>query len=276
MGYEFSGSEPDPLERVVRGVVTLLGVGSLGVVALILVEFGVFLTREPRTAAEAHAMAHSAPGVLVALIFGVGGFGFAGVLFFTVAYVNRHRLSAATLVSSGLVGLLLLGDFTDPVSAVPLLLVTLGGYALYTDATDSGPFEFVTGVTTLLWFVELLLTAVLLLDFTRLVVRFVPFVVTVRIQQSLGIGASGILAAVGWYRHLERPVPRAPVVLAAAILLGHLPDAIRAALSEYSIVGLDPVGWIRVIVATGAAFTIVAGSFGDLIRDAIGSTDDED
>lgn len=274
MGYEFSESGPDPSERVVRGVVTLLGVGSLGAVALILVEFGVFLTREPRTAAEAHAMAHSAPGVLVALIFGVGGFGFAGVLFLTVAYVNRHRLSAATLVSSGLVGLL--GDFTDPVSAVPLLLVTLGGYALYTDATGSGPFEFVTGVTTLLWFVELLLTAVLLLDFTRLVVRFVPFVVTVRIQQSLGIGAVGILVATGWYRRLERPVPRAPVVLAAAVLLGHLPDAIRAALAESSIVGLDPVGWIRVIVATGAALTVVAGSFGDLIRYVTESTDDED
>ena len=274
MGYELSESGPDPLERVLRGVVTLLGVGSLGVVALILVEFGVFLTREPRTAAEAHAMAHSAPGILVALIFGVGGFGFAGVLLLTVAYVNRHRLSAATLVSSGLVGLLLLDDFTDPVAAVPLLLVTLGGHALYRDATGSGPFEFVTGVTTLLWFVELLLTVVLLLDFTGLVVRFVPFVVTVRIQQSLGVGASGILAAAGWYRHLERPVPRAPVVLAAAILLTYLPDAIRAVLSAYSIAGLDPVGWIRVIVATGAALTIVMGSFSDPFRHVMGDNED--
>ena len=183
-------------------------------------------------------MAHSVPGILVALVLGVGGFGLAGTILLTIAYVNRYRLSAAALVLTGLVGFLFSGSWSnDSVFAGSALLATLGGYALYEDTTDSNPFEFIVSVITLLWFVELLFIMTPTLGPTRLFVWFVPFSLMTGIRQFLGIGALGILATAAWCRYLDRSVPRAPVALAAAILLTYLPGGVRAVLSEYAIAG---------------------------------------
>ena len=265
MDYEFDRFGPDRLGTLVRGAVVLLGINSLSVAIFVLVELGTFLSREPQTAAEAHAMAHSVVGVLVAGVIGVGGFGLAGAILLTTAYVNRHRLSAATLVLTGLVGLLLAETWSnDSIFAASVLIATFGGYALYEDTTNSGLFEFIAGVTTLFWFVEFLLLSTFTLGLPRLAVWFVPSLVIIWIHHLLAVGALGILAAAGRYRY--RSVPRAPVVLAAAILLTYLPGGVRAALIEYAIAGLTPVDWIQVIVATGAALTISAGSLGSLVQ----------
>ena len=45
MDYELGGFRPDLLDTVLRGVVVLLGVGSLSVVVFVLVEFGTFLVQ---------------------------------------------------------------------------------------------------------------------------------------------------------------------------------------------------------------------------------------
>lgn len=267
MDYKFGTSGPDLLGTVIRGVVVLLGISSLSVVAFVLVELGTFLTQEPQTAAEAHAMAHSVVGILVAGVIGVGGFGLAGVILLITAYVNRHRLSAITLVLTGIVGLLLAETWSnDSIFVASVLIATFGGYALYEDTTNSGLLEFIAGMTTLLWFVEFLLLLILTLGLPRLIVWFVPSLVIIWIRHLLGIGALGILAAAGWYRYRDRSVPRAPVVLAAAILLNYFPGEVRAALLEYAIAGLTPVDWIQVIVATGAAITISAGPVGSLVQ----------
>ena len=267
MDYEFGKFGPDLLDTLVRGVVALLGISSLSVVVFVLLELGTFLTREPQTAAEAHAMAHSVVGILVAGAIGVGGFGLAGAILLTTAYVNRHRVSAVTLVLTGLIGLLLAETWSyDSVFVASLLIATLGGYVLYEDITNSGLFEFTAGVTTLFWFVDFLLLLILTLGLPRQIVWFVPSLVIIWIRHLLGIGALGILAAAGWYRYRARSVSRAPVVLAAAILLAYLPGGVRAALVEYAIAGLTPIDWIRVIVASGAALTISAGSLERLVQ----------
>ena len=267
MDYESDKFGPDLLDTVVRGVVILLGISSLCVAIFVLVELGAFFTQEPQTAAEAHAMAHSVVGVLVAGVIGVGGFGLAGAILLTTAYVNLHRLSALTLVLTGLVGLLFAETWSnDSIFVASVLIATFGGYALYEDTTNSGLFEFIAGVTALLWFVELLLLLILTLGLPRQAVWFVPSLVIIWIRHLLGIGALGILVAAGWCRYRDRSVPRAPVVLTAAILLSYLPGGVRAALLEYAIAGLTPIDWIQVIVATGAALTISAGSLGSLVQ----------
>lgn len=83
----------------------------------------------------------------------------------------------------------------------------------------------------------------------------------------LGVGALCVLAAALWYRRLGLRVPRAPLALAAALLVTHLPGSVWAALSDYAVWGLNPLGWAQTVVATGAALAVLAGpSVGALRR----------
>lgn len=249
-------------DRVLRGAVALLGVGALVVAAFVLVAVGSFLMREPQTQAEAHAMTHSVPGVIVALVFGVGGFGLAGVILLAVAYVNRRHFSAGTLVAAGLLGLVVLGDrLPEPLVAAALTAVILGGYALYEDASVRGPLAFVAGATALLWFVEILQVVGFFLGVPYVVSQFLPYRL-VWARRLLGVGALGILGVAAWYHKRGRSVPRSALVLAAALLVSFLPGAVWAALSQYRVAGFSPLGWAQLAVATAAAAAVLARLFG--------------
>lgn len=245
--------------RVVRGAVALLGFASLGVAAYTLVSLVSFLGREPQSAADAHAMAHSVPGVMVAGLIGVGGGSVVGLTLLAVAYVNRHRLSAATLVVVGLAGLLLVDDWIyNPLILVAFVPVVLGLFALYEDVVGKGAIDFVSGATAWLWFPNLLVLVGLSLGSHWLPYTPVPVGIYMLIGWLVDAGALGILAGALLFHVDDRPIPRAPVTLAVAIVaFRFVPGPVWSALSDYVVAGLDPLSWLVALIATVAAVRVL-------------------
>lgn len=261
-------AEPGPLlpDRVLRGALVLLGVGALGLAVIIFVEINSILMREPQTQAEAHALAHSAPGLMVGLILGVGGFSLAGGVLLIVAYVNRRPLSAATLVLTSLIGLFVF-EWSGLLGFAALIPAILGGYALYEDASGRRPVEFFAHVAALLWLVHLVLFVAYLVDLSYGLYQFLPSITVPLIRRLLSVGALGILVGAGHHRYVGLPVSGATVALAAAIIpLIHLPGIVWATPLEYHILGVKPLGWLLLIVASVAAFIILARPLGGLGR----------
>ena len=246
-------------DRVVRGVVALLGIASLGIAAYTLVSIVSLLSREPATAAEAHAMAHSVAGVMVAGIVGVGGGSVVGLALLTIAYVDRDRLSAATLVVVGLAGLLFVDDWIyNPRILVAFVPIVLGTFALYEEFARKGAFDFVSGVTAWLWFPNLLVLVGLSLGTAWLPYTPVPVGIYMLLGWLVDAGAFAILAGAVLFHVQNRPTPRAPLVLAVAIVtFRFVPGPVWSALSDYVVVGLDPLSWVVALTATVAAVRVL-------------------
>lgn len=261
----------DPGARVpgwlLRGSVAVLGLLALAVAVSVLVAAAALLARDPQTPAEAHAMAHSAPGILVAVLLWTGGGCLVGGILLAVAYVDRRWLSAVALVATGSLGALLsLERGDDRLAAVALAPVALGGYALYEAALDRGPLAFLAAVTALLWLGQLLGFVAVSFGFGWLLGPTQLLFLALWSRWLLGVGAGGILALALRYRQLGVPVPRAPLALAAALLVTHLPDAVWAALSPFVVAGLGPLEWVQILVATGSTVAILVGPLARSVR----------
>lgn len=246
-------------DRVVRGFVALLGIVSLGIAAYTLVSIVSFLGRDPETAAGAHAMAHSLPGVLVAGLVGVGGGCVLGVLLLAIAYVDRPGLSAVTLVVVGLAGLLLVDEWIyNPLILVTFVPVVLGTFALYEAFVGKGAFDFVSGATAWLWFPNLLVIVGLSLGSRWLPYTPVPVGIYMLLGWLVDAGAVAILAGAVLLHVHDRPIPRAPVALAVAVLVFRFtPGPIMRAVSDSLVAGLDPLSWIVALTATVAAALVL-------------------
>lgn len=253
---------------VLRGAVALFGVLALVVAASVLVAAVGFLSEEPQSAGEAHAMAHSVPGVLVAVVVWTGGGSLVGGVLLAVAYADRRLLSAVALVAAGSLGtFLLLQRGSDRLAAVGLVPVALGGYVLYEAARDSGPLAFLAEVTALLWIVHVLESVAISLRLPGPLLS--PLLFTVGylwMRWLLGVGALAVLVVALWYGRLDVSVPRAPVALAAAVLVVHLPDPVWTAFSERVVWGLGPLEWVRMLAGTGAAVGVLVAPLVRAVR----------
>lgn len=268
MKSDCDGVGPSVPNRALRGALVLAGLVALGAAAAVLVAVGSLLTREPQTPAEAHAMAHSASGIVLALVV-TAGFGLAGVALLVVAYTDRRRRSAGMLVLVGLVALLAVGGRRpDAVAVAGLGAAALGGYALYEDATGENLIGFVATVTALVWFVQVLLFVDLLAFTSGFALSwYVPAIGSPWVQRALGVGSTAMLASVARRRYRGCPVEGAWVALAAAVVLVlYVPGAVWSALPSVRVVGLDLLTWLSLATGTVAAVTVLDRSLGDVVR----------